>query len=135
MDNNQDLGSEINIRDQACKPHRWSSATRLSPPPPRRPLFPLVTHCGPGSRGARRRIELGIYLPVLRIHDILVQIRIRGSMPLTNGSGSWILQFSSLAFKMPKKNRFLFCFSAYFFLKVHLHHFSKIKSQKEVTKQ
>jgi hypothetical protein len=26
-------------------------------------------------------------------------------------------------------------FSAYYFLKVHLHHFSKIKSQKEVTKQ
>jgi hypothetical protein len=25
---------------------------------------------------------------VLRIHDILVWIRIRGSMPLTNGSGS-----------------------------------------------
>jgi hypothetical protein len=25
--------------------------------------------------------------------------------------------------------------SAYYFLKVHLHHFSKIKSQKEVTKQ
>jgi hypothetical protein len=33
-------------------------------------------------------------LPVLRIHDILVWIRIRGSMPLTNGSGS-------LTFKMP----------------------------------
>ena len=30
-----------------------------------------------------------------------------------------------------KKN----CFSAYYFLKVHLHHFSKIKSQKDVTKQ
>ncbi len=28
--------------------------------------------------------------PVLRVHDILVWIRIRGSMPLTNGSGSWI---------------------------------------------
>ncbi len=27
-------------------------------------------------------------IPVLRIHDILVWIRIRGSMPLTNGSGS-----------------------------------------------
>jgi hypothetical protein len=27
------------------------------------------------------------------------------------------------------------CFSAYYFLKVHLHHFSKIKSPKEVTKQ
>jgi hypothetical protein len=26
-------------------------------------------------------------------------------------------------------------FSAYYFLKVHLHHLSKIKSQKEVTKQ
>jgi hypothetical protein len=26
-------------------------------------------------------------------------------------------------------------FSAYYFLKVDLHHFSKIKSQKEVTKQ
>jgi hypothetical protein len=26
-------------------------------------------------------------------------------------------------------------FSAYFFLKVHLHNFSKIKSQKEVTKK
>ncbi len=28
------------------------------------------------------------YQPMLRIHDILVWIRIRGSMPLTNGSGS-----------------------------------------------
>jgi hypothetical protein len=27
------------------------------------------------------------------------------------------------------------CFSAYFFVKVHLHHFPKIKSQKEITKQ
>jgi hypothetical protein len=31
------------------------------------------------------------FLTELRIHDILVWIRIRGSMPLTNGSGSWIL--------------------------------------------
>ncbi len=51
------------------------------------------------------------FFPVLRIHDILVWIRIRiqirGSMPLTNGSGSgpWIriLLFSSLTFKMPAK--------------------------------
>jgi hypothetical protein len=28
------------------------------------------------------------FKPVLRIHDILVWIRIRGSMPLTNGSRS-----------------------------------------------
>jgi hypothetical protein len=31
-------------------------------------------------------------MAVLRIHDILgwIRIRILGSMPLTNGSGSWI---------------------------------------------
>ncbi len=46
--------------------------------------------------------------PLLRIHDILgwIRIRIRGSMPLTNGFGSWIriLLFSSLTFKMLAKN-------------------------------
>jgi hypothetical protein len=59
-------------------------------------------------------------------------------MPLTKGSGfgsgSWILilLFSSLTFKMPAKNYFFnTIFSAYYFLKLHLHHFSKIKSQKE----
>ncbi len=52
--------------------------------------------------------------------------------------GSWsgsrfrILLFSSLTFRMPAKNKFFnTIFSAYYFLKVHLHHFSKIKSQKE----
>jgi hypothetical protein len=34
-----------------------------------------------------------------------------------------------------KKVFFNEIFSAYFFLKVHLHHFSTIKSQKEVTKK
>ncbi len=38
-----------------------------------------------------------------------------------------ILLFSSLTFKMPN----FFSFSADYFLKVHLHHFSKTKSQKE----
>jgi len=33
------------------------------------------------------------------------------------------------------KKQILYSFSAYYFLKVYLHHFSKIKSQKEVTKQ
>ncbi len=72
--------------------------------------------------------------PVLRIHDILGWIR--GSMPLTNGSGSgsWIriLLFSSLTFKMPAKNKFFnTIFSAYDFLKLDLHHFSKTKIQKD----
>jgi hypothetical protein len=54
---------------------------------------------------------------VLRIHDILGWIR--------------ILLFSSLTFKMPAKNKFFnTIFSAYYFLKVHLHNFSKIKGQK-----
>jgi hypothetical protein len=35
------------------------------------------------------KFQLQPYRAVLRIHDILVWIRIRGSMPLTNGSGSF----------------------------------------------
>jgi hypothetical protein len=34
-----------------------------------------------------------------------------------------------------QKSIFILSFSAHFFLKVHLRHFSKIKSHKEVTKQ
>jgi hypothetical protein len=42
-----------------------------------------------------------------------------------------IMLFSSLTFKTPTKN---YCqiFSAFYFLKVHLHHFSKVKIHKEV---
>ncbi len=55
-------------------------------------------------------------------------------MPLTNGSQMLIriLLFSSLTFKMHTKNYFFkksFC--ANYFLTVHLHHFSKITSQKK----
>jgi hypothetical protein len=83
-------------------------------------------------------------LSVLRIHDILgwIRIRILGSMPLTNGSGfgsgSWIrvLLFSSWTFEMPAKKNLFFntIFSTYYFLNRNLHHFSKIKSQKEYQK-
>jgi hypothetical protein len=59
-----------------------------------------------------------------RIHasDYWIRIRMRVR----------ILLFSSLTFKIPTKNSF-FSFSAYYFLNVHLHHFSKIKNQKKVT--
>jgi hypothetical protein len=59
---------------------------------------------------------------------ILARIRIRGSVLLTNG-------FSSETFKMATKNYLVRSLFAYYFLKLHLHHFSKIKSYKEVTKQ
>ncbi len=55
---------------------------------------------------------------MLRIHDILVWIR--------------ILLFSSLSFKTPTKNLFVKTVFLYItFFKLHLHHFSKIKSQKK----
>jgi len=65
---------------------------------------------------------------VLWIRDILPLVRIR-----IRASDQWIriLLFSSLNFKTPTKN----FFSAYYFLKVHFHNFSKIKGHKEVTKR
>jgi hypothetical protein len=60
---------------------------------------------------------------VSRIRDILVRIRILGSVPLTNDPA-------------PASDLSLFLiFFAYYFLKVHLHHSSQIKSHKEITKQ
>ncbi len=72
-------------------------------------------------------ISVGISFPrararnaVLRIHDIRIpNPRIHASYQWI-----WILLYSPMTFKMPKK------ISAYYFLKVHLHHFSKIKSQR-----
>ncbi len=58
-----------------------------------------------------------------------------------HASDLWIriLLFSPLTFKTPTKNKIYVksfkSFSAFYFLKLHLLHFSKIKSQKEVTKQ
>jgi hypothetical protein len=57
---------------------------------------------------------------ILSLCDILVRI--------------WILLFSSVTFKTATKNLVL-KFFAYYFFKVHLHRFSKIKSHKEVTEQ
>ncbi len=68
---------------------------------------------------------------MLRIHDLLgwIRIRIRGSMPLTNGSGSGSFYFRHWPSRCQPKTKFLTQF--YYFLKLHLIHFSKIKSQKE----
>jgi hypothetical protein len=73
---------------------------------------------------------------VLRIRDILVRIQIRGSVPLTNGSGSAPAIFV-IDLQDGNKKQFSFpCFSAYYFSKVHSHHiFKDKKSYKEVTKK
>jgi hypothetical protein len=88
-------------------------------------------------RGHRRHRYL---LAVLRIHDILVWIRICESM--TNGfgagfgSGSRSCYFCHLPSRRKQKTNLkkVFLLITYF-LKANLQHFSKIKSQKEVTKQ
>jgi hypothetical protein len=71
---------------------------------------------------------------VFLIHDNLglIRIRICGSMPLTNPDPDldpaiFVIDLQDAS----KKLIFNTVFSAYYFLKVHLYHFSKIKSQKE----
>ncbi len=70
---------------------------------------------------------------MLRVHDILVwnRIQIRESMPLTYGSGSGSCYFRLWPSRCQQKLIFYTIFAAYYFWKVHLHHFSKMKSQKE----
>jgi hypothetical protein len=61
----------------------------------------------------------------LGIRDILVRIRILGSVPLTNEPEL----FSFKTFKEATK-----VFFAFYFLKLHLHNFSNIESYKKVKK-
>jgi hypothetical protein len=74
---------------------------------------------------------------VLRIHDILgwIRIWIRGSMPLTNRSGSGSCYFRHWPSQDAiKKTNFLKSFFVFYFLKVRTctcTSFSKIKSQKK----
>jgi hypothetical protein len=72
---------------------------------------------------------------VFHIHDILVRIQILGSVPLTNGTGSRILLFSPVTFKMPTKNNLSKFLCLSFFKVLQLYHSSKIKSHKDATKQ
>ncbi len=68
---------------------------------------------------------------VLWIRDILVRIRIRGSVPLTCGSGSRSCSFREWLSRCQQKLSFVFySFSAYSFLKVYSHQFSMIKSHR-----
>ncbi len=78
-----------------------------------------------------RKLSQTLFLAVLRIHDILVWIRIRGSMSLTSGFGSRSCFFVIDLQDAKKLLLKVFLLN----LKVHLHHISKIKSHEEVTKQ
>ncbi len=71
--------------------------------------------------------------PVFWIRDILVRIwiRILGSIPFTNGSGTSF--FVSDLQDANKNYNFSLIFYAYSFKKVHLDNSSKKKSHKEVT--
>jgi hypothetical protein len=65
-----------------------------------------------------------LYTPVLRIHDILGWIRIRILDP---DPAIFVIDLQDAS-----KNLFFnTIFSAFYFLKLNLHHFLKIKSQKE----
>jgi hypothetical protein len=64
-----------------------------------------------------------IFLSVLRIRDIVVRIRADQDPDP-----------AIFVIKLQDANKKL-NFSAYYFLKVYLHHFSKMKGHKEVTKQ
>ncbi len=80
---------------------------------------------------------------VLMVHSRLKQCG--GSMTFWGGSGSadpclWLMDpdpvscyFRHLPSRCQQKTNFYYTiFSAYYFLKLHLHYFSKIKSQKEL---
>ncbi len=71
---------------------------------------------------------------VLGIRGILVRIGICGSIPLTNGSGSGYSRQWPSRWQL-NTIFFLVRFFVNYFIKVHFHHFSKIKRLKEVTKQ
>ncbi len=58
-----------------------------------------------------------------------------GSMTFWCGSGSGFCYFRHWPSKCQQKINLKKSFSAYYFLKLHVHYFSKIKSQKDVTKQ
>ncbi len=108
------------------RPRRWEAGA--APPP-------LLHQAGRGTLTSQQPIQRQV---------LVILLQCCGSMTFWYWSGLrihvsdlWIqiLLYSSLTFKTPTKNEFKKSFSAYYFMKLHLHHFSKIESQKEVRKQ
>jgi hypothetical protein len=87
----------------------------------------VVHHQLQGRREGASQLPPGqplILLPVLPIRDILLRIRIRGPMAPDPYPAIFVLDLQDDT----KIIYFYQSFSAYCFLKVHLHHFSKTKS-------
>jgi hypothetical protein len=73
-------------------------------------------------KGTLRQVFIRVYAG-FRIHERLVWIRIRGSMPLTNGSGFG--SYFVLDLQDAYKKLILEVFLLIYFLKVQLHHFPR----------
>ncbi len=77
-----------------------------------------------------------LWIPVLRIHDILgwIRIRIRGCMPLTNGSGSGSFYLRHWPSRWQQKTNFFTQFFLLMSFEATFTSFFKDKSSKKVTK-
>ncbi len=94
-----------------------------------------MKQCWISIRVKKPPFENVILLAVFRIYDILVWIRSRGSMPLTNGSGfgSGSCYFRHLPSKREQKSKLIkkVFLVITFWRYIYVHHFSKIKSKKK----
>ena len=97
------------------------------------PTFhPFQKHCLVEKFRSGSLTRMFCVSPVFRIHDILVWIRIRGSMPLTNGSGS--CYFRHRPSRCQQKTNFLFYFFCLLLFEDTFTSFFKDKMSKRVTK-
>ncbi len=78
-------------RGRAGLEHYIQSLARLNPTPPQLAIFLQLPDIGTPSHQLSVHgllyFKNSVENQVLRIRDILARIRIRGSVPLTNGSG------------------------------------------------
>ncbi len=98
-------------------------------------LCPFIPVFWPSPKGkildTRKSFRSSVALPQIRIcfHQCC------NSMTYWCGSRSGSCYFRHCPSRRQQKTIFYLKFSCYYFLKVHFHNFSKINSQKEVTKQ
>jgi hypothetical protein len=135
-------------------PNRDKKATWSRTDPMRIQNTGFRVRCGSGSGSWRKKVRCGSGSASNRCHTFLSFLQCCGSMTFWGGSGSgsadpclWIMDpdtdsdpdpgsgscyFRHWPSRCQQETYFLTqFFSTYYFLKLHLHHFWKIKSQKE----